>query len=65
MRWNDDYQRQLADCLIGELGLEGARDFARRSAWEGVLAHILPRDDERVLIGKHPKNENANGDGAH
>lgn len=65
MQCNHDYQRRLADCLIQELGLAGARDFAGRNAWEGVLAYILPWHDERVLVGKRPKNENVNGDGAH
>ncbi len=40
METNLNYQRRLADTLVTGLGIEAAMDFARRNAWDGVLAQM-------------------------
>ncbi len=40
METNLNYQRRLAETLITGLGIEAAMDFARRNAWDGVLARM-------------------------
>lgn len=36
-----DYQMELAQSLIGSVGMEAAIDCARQNEWEGVLARIM------------------------
>ncbi len=40
MQENRNYQRELAECLIKAVGLNGAMDFARTNHWEGVMTQI-------------------------
>jgi len=41
MRYNQDYQRQLAETLVEGCGIKGAIEFAQQNNWEGVLAQII------------------------
>lgn len=51
-----DYQLELAQSLIGSVGMEAAIDCARQNEWEGVLARImgLCRGPRRTTVSAKP-----------
>ncbi len=44
---NRDYQRQIAECLIGNMGLERAAHACQANGWNGVLEKVLCYTDHR------------------
>ncbi len=48
---NGSYQRDLADALVADLGLDGAIDFCQTNEWQGALNVLLSR---RTAIAKDP-----------
>ncbi len=48
---NRDYQRQIAESLIGNMGLERAVHACQANGWDGVLEKVLRYTDTRTHCG--------------
>ncbi len=44
---NRDYQRQIAEWLIGNMGIERAAHACQANGWNGVLEKVLCYTDHR------------------
>ncbi len=44
---NRDYQRQIAEWLIGNMGIERAVHACQANGWDGVLEKVLRYTDNR------------------